>query len=282
MNTDKKYCIICGKENNASDKFCRRCGEPLEQTENFVTEYIAEKAKEAIRENLKEKATDKFLDWLKKLLNSKAYGIILSLTILVSAGNIIAGATGATDNDDFILAGRDSSPVNEQIEINNDTPGLNGGTSFSVNTEDMYSLWDSDGFDIYAEGEYGAFTALYLTGNSSVVYAYDLQVVDSNGTVTLDLHISKDTDGTDSYAYPVSDMASLFEIIRSSGESSSAIIMQLGPGGNIVYFEEYFDGRLTYRTDYYENGNPQYLWMAGGDGMPATEQYFNEDGTPVE
>ncbi len=107
MENKKQYCILCGAENNMTDKFCHKCGESLNQKDDDLQVYAKEKIKDKVTGDLKDKATDTFFDLLKRFLNSKAYGIILSLSVISSVT--------------MIMAGRQSSGVKNFAK---DTPGM--------------------------------------------------------------------------------------------------------------------------------------------------------------
>ena len=132
MENKKQYCILCGAENNLTDKFCHKCGESLDQKDDDLQTYAKEKIKDKVTGDLKDKATDTFFDWLKKFLNSKAYGIILSLSVVAGATGVLAGGAGGVK------------------EFSNNVPGMfKDGTVYAVNFSAMEMLESFGGIGIY-------------------------------------------------------------------------------------------------------------------------------------
>ena len=58
MENKKQFCILCGAENKIQDRFCHSCGQPLEQTDDELKEYVTGKVKEKTKEKAKEKAEE--------------------------------------------------------------------------------------------------------------------------------------------------------------------------------------------------------------------------------
>lgn len=181
MENKKQFCILCGAENKIQDRFCHSCGQPLEQTDDELQEYVTGKVKEKTKEKVKEKATDTFLEWLKKLLNSKAYGIILSLSIVVSGFNMMVGLPGG--NGGLIVVG---NPAQVIAPDNPDNPadiaGLNGGTDLVIDQYAMFSHYVSDIFAVCYEDP-DNINEMYLWAKSSSTYAVSLKATDAGGNM---------------------------------------------------------------------------------------------------
>ena len=278
MENKKQFCILCGAENKLQDKFCHSCGQPLEQTDDELKEYITETVKEKTKEKTKEKATDAFLEWLKKLLNSKAYGIILSLSIVVSGFNMLVGLPGSSG---LVMTG---DPAQIIVPDNPDGPadiaGINGGTDLVIDPNTMFSHYVSDGFAVCYEDP-DNINEMYLWAKSSSTYAVSLKATGAGGNVLVDVVIARDTDAADRYTYVINERRVLFEMTQLGCEEPVRIELQTGVNGNMLVFREYIDGQLMSSCEYYENGNIKYSWNYSGEGQPAQEYHFNEDGTPA-
>ena len=92
------YCILCGQENQAGTERCVGCGQPMEQKdENQIKEFAGKKVKEGIKDKVKEEAGNLFTSWLSKLVNSQLYGLLLSFSIIASAGTVMAAGNGINE-----------------------------------------------------------------------------------------------------------------------------------------------------------------------------------------
>ena len=91
MEQKNIYCILCGQENPAEAERCTACGQPLAQKDdNQVRAFAGKKVKEGIKDKVKEEAGNLFTSWLSKLVNSQLYGLLLSFSIIASAGTVMA------------------------------------------------------------------------------------------------------------------------------------------------------------------------------------------------
>ena len=279
MENKKQFCILCGAENKIQDRFCHSCGQPLEQTDDELQEYVTGKVKEKTKEKAKEKATDTFLEWLKKLLNSKAYGIILSLSIVVSGFNMMVGLPGG--NGGLIVVGNPAQVIVPDTPDNPaDIAGLNGGTDLVIDQYAMFSHYVSDIFAVCYEDP-DNINEMYLWAKSSSTYAVSLKATGAGGNVLVDVVIARDTDTPDRYTYVINERRVLFEMTQLGCEDPVRIELQTGAGGNMLVYREYKNGRLMLSDEYYENGNIKYSWNYRGEDQPAEEYHFNEDGTPA-
>lgn len=279
MENKKQFCILCGAENKIQDRFCHSCGQPLEQTDDELQEYVTGKVKEKTKEKAKEKATDAFLEWLKKLLNSKVYGIILSLSIVVSGFNILVGLPGGSSG--LVMAG---DPAQIIVPDNPDNPadiaGLNGGTDLVIDQYAMFSHYVSDVSAVCYEDP-DNINEMYLWAKSSSTYALSLKATDAGGNMLVDVVIARDTDTPDRYTYVINERRVLFEVEQLGCEDPVRIELQTGANGNMLVFREYIDGQLMSSYEYYENSNIKYSWNYRGEDQPAEEYHYNEDGTPA-
>ena len=93
----------------------------MDQKDDDFQTYAKEKVKDKVTGEIKGKATDGLLDMLKKFLNSKAYGIILSLSVVAGATGVLAGGSGVK-------------------EFSNNVPGMfKDGTIYAMNLSGMES-----------------------------------------------------------------------------------------------------------------------------------------------
>lgn len=151
MENSKVYCILCGTENKSTDKFCGKCGESLSQQDTELQEYLKEKVTDKVKSKVKGKATDSLLDMLKKFLNSKAYGIIMSLSIITATATAVAGGSGGGIT-----------------EFEADTPGqFIDGSLHMINVEESIALFRGR-YDIYP-GPDGSLSQIYITTSYSSI-----------------------------------------------------------------------------------------------------------------
>lgn len=87
-----RYCVFCGRENDAAQETCAACGKELYPQENLLEEYLRKEAEEQIKGKIVDSAFDK----LKKFLLSHLYGIILTVSVIFTAASAVA-ALGSSD-----------------------------------------------------------------------------------------------------------------------------------------------------------------------------------------
>lgn len=271
MENNKQYCILCGAENKLTDKFCHKCGESLDQKDEELKDYAVDKVKEKVKETVEEKATDTFLDMLKKFLNSKAYGILLSLSIVAGVGGILVGGDGIK-------------------EFSKDVPGMfkDGKIyAWSFNYDDALFHAGVSGYPGYDEN--GNVDKVYLAGEIHFSQYIDLKVIGSNGRTLIDEKIEHDDNAdTNRYCYVVQDMGAVIEsdpeAVDGSDTYDQRYVVELGTAKGIRRIEEYKDDILQQATEYYDNGNMKYqYWLSYNNSIDGeyyydSESFYDEEG----
>lgn len=245
MENNKQYCILCGAENKLTDKFCHKCGESLDQKDDQLQSYAKEKVKEKITDEVKGKATDGLLEMLKKFLNSKAYGIILSLSVVAGVGSALVGGSGVK-------------------EFSNSVPGMfSDGQVYGMNFSGQqnlfyYHMGAYPGYD-----EAGNMTILYLDGRARSDGSHiDLKVTGADGKTIIDKRIMSEYGSSERFCYAVDDMGATIEIRPENTEGGEDyLIVQLGTANGIRCYEEYEDGDLIKMQEFYDNGVMKYQYF---------------------
>ncbi|MBR5875091.1 MAG: zinc ribbon domain-containing protein [Oscillospiraceae bacterium] len=275
MENKKQYCILCGAENNLTAKFCCKCGESLNQKDDNLQTYAKEKVKDKVTDEIKSKATDSLLDMLKKFLNSKAYGIILSLSVVAGATGMMAGGSGVK-------------------EFSNNVPGMfKDGTIYAMNLSGMENLGVYGGIGIYPiRDSAGNISMIYLAGTTHFSMYTDLAVTGSNGKKLISERIQEDERGARQFCYVVEDLNANIEIVPKAVDGSdtydgkSEII--LGTDYGIRKLSEYGKEQLEKVTEYHDNGNLKYqyfithtIYADKGDVYGNHEMHYDELGRLV-
>ena len=248
MENNKQYCILCGAENKLTDKFCHKCGESLDQKDDQLQSYAKEKVKEKITDEVKGKATDGLLEMLKKFLNSKAYGIILSLSVVAGVGSVLVGGSGVK-------------------EFSNSVPGMfKDGTVYAMNLSGMENLGVYGNIGIYpVRDSAGKVSVVYLAGTTHFSMYTDLTVTGSDGKGIIKERIQEDDRGARQFCYVVEDVNATVEIVPKAVDGSdiydgrSEII--LGTDYGIRKASEYGKEKLEKVEEYHDNGNLKYQYF---------------------
>ncbi len=247
MENKKQFCILCGAENNLTDKFCHKCGESLDQKDDDLQVYAEEKIKDKVKDELQDKATDTFLDLLKKFLNSKAYGVLLSLSIVASTAGVLVGGAGGVNEFSNNVSG---------MFIDGSVYGMNfSGQEALVYTGNIgiYPGYDANG-DIFA---------MYIAGNTHFSVYTDLTVTGSDGKTLIDRRIQEDESGRRNFCYVVDDLNATVEINPGyvSGEvyETTAEVL-LGTDYGIRKFTQYNLDKVSQIQEYYDNGTLKYQY----------------------
>ncbi|MBE6866190.1 MAG: zinc ribbon domain-containing protein [Ruminococcaceae bacterium] len=275
MENKKQYCILCGAENNLTAKFCCKCGESLEQKDDDLQTYAKEKVKDKVTDEIKGKTTDGLLDMLKKFLNSKAYGIILSLSVVAGATGVLAGGSGVK-------------------EFSNNVPGMfKDGTVYAMNLSGMENLGVYGNIGIYpVRDSAGKVSMVYLAGTTHFSMYTDLTVTGFDGKGIIKERIQEDDRGARQFCYVVEDVNATVEIVPKAVDGSdiydgrSEII--LGTVYGIRKASEYGPEQLEKVEEYHDNGNMKYqyfithtIYADEGDVYGDHEIYYDELGREV-
>lgn len=272
MENKKQYCILCGAENDLTAKFCCKCGESLDQKDDDLQTYAKEKVKDKVTDEIKGKATDGLLDMLKKFLNSKAYGIILSLSVVAGATGMLAGGNGVE-------------------EFSNNVPGMfQDGTVYGMNFSGQQALESFGGISIYpGYGTDGNISVIYLAGSTHFSMYTDLTVTSSAGKQLIKERIQEDDRGSRQFCYVVEDVNSTVEIVPKAVDGSDiydgkAEII-LGTDYGIRKVSDYGKEKLEKVVEYHDNGNLKYqffltykIYADKGDMYGENELYYDELG----
>lgn len=279
MENNKKYCILCGVENNGTDKFCHKCGESLDQKDDDLKDYAVEKVKDKVKDTVEEKATDTFLDLLKKFLNSKAYGFILSLSVIAAVGNMLAGGTGTKVN-----------------EFSNDIPGMFiDGYVYGV-TFDSSEILVEHGLNLYGKRDAsGNVYMLYLDGSTSYYADYYVTVTGSDGKVLRQdelMHYDSQTETSQDYLVAIDDLYSTIEIKYNhltENRTNVCTVKMNGPVG-VKSLTEYENDELILSQEFYDTGVEKYFYRVSGymtfengERENSTEEtFYNEKGEEIK
>ena len=258
MENNKIYCILCGSENKSTDKFCRKCGEKLDQKDDSLQTYAKEKIKDKVTGDIKDKATDSLLDMLKKFLNSKAYGVILSLSIVAASAGMLVGGDGIK-------------------EFSQEVPGMfkDGQIyAWSFNYDDALFHAGVSGYPGYDEN--GNIDKIYLAGEAHFSQYIDLKVTGSNGKTLINEKIEYDENAsTNRYCYVIKDLGATItsdpEAVDGSNTYDDNYYIELGTAHGVKKFESHRSGRLERVEEYHDNGIIAYqYWDRGNDINPLT------------
>ncbi len=267
---NKIYCIFCGQQNSAADEFCHQCGAKLDPKDEQLQEYLLEKIKGKAADELKGKATDAFLDWLKNFLNSKMYGILLSLTVLVSAGGILLGGTDTSyiqkvDSNIFLQteAQSESQSTTESIPVESGQ-----SVDFDLGPEDIsYSVFSAGSVGLVADlDDAGSLQGLYLLTSKVSFYDETTVVVrDSAGSVALQVtNQVGDTMTSDNILInKIEDIGSTVEA-TSTEDPTKKYVFGIHPNGALKLYEEYENDVLMYRKEFYDDNNLKYSYTNYG------------------
>lgn len=113
MKTNKIYCVFCGTENKSDDDKCLSCHKKLNPKENLFVDYL----KNHIRDDIKGQVEDKLSSIIIAYLKSHLYGLILTLSIVITSTSIIISSLNEkTDYEEVI-----NPPAEKEVY---DTSGL--------------------------------------------------------------------------------------------------------------------------------------------------------------
>lgn len=228
------YCILCGQENQAEAEHCAGCGQPLEQKdENQIKEFAGKKVKEGIQDKVKEEAGNLFVSWLSKLVNGKLYGLLLSFSIIASAGTVMA-------------AGNDINEFTGELPVET-AYGQQALYSQTIETLAM---------GVHIKEDYGSgdtFIRRYIEGRTDYVSDTELIIRDGSGAVVASF--------AGGYAeqnpvyFEVSGSCSVETV--STGHYDGRVnrtIADFGEDGRLQRYQEYQDDVLIVDRTYYPNG----------------------------
>ncbi len=245
---NKVYCIFCGRENKTTDKFCHKCGENLNRQDEQLKEYLSTKVKDTVKDNIKDKVTDTALDMLKKFLNSKAYGIILSLSVVANLGTVLTGG-------------------NSHIKkFDNPNPGVDRNGNVIVwdtyGRQGEFTLW---GITVYADyDETGTALRYYIYTNPQQEAVASFKVTGANGKIIYDEKVVYDEQALyqDDKVYIVNELNCTIELREDSDyeEHIDYIKAEMQPNPGLKRIEEYSNGNVETIIEYHDNGERSYYY----------------------
>ena len=275
MENKQIYCIFCGAENKTTDSFCHSCGQSMKQQETELQDYLKNKVTDKIKDTVKDKATDSILDTLAKFLNSKMYGILMSLSIVAATTTAFA----------------DSGPDNNATKFSSDIRGqfIDGSMHLPEQTIvevqapttdavykgrfDIYPT-DSSLTEFYIESSYrSANVGLKVTSGNKTLLEFSSDEASTSKTYTIK---GKNPEFYMSYEYKSPDGSyTLNEETVKINSSFGTSYLEEKIDGVQVLLEEYsaYDilshriARSAYEED--ENGAPMY---------DMTEQFYDNKG----
>ncbi|MBE6866192.1 MAG: zinc ribbon domain-containing protein [Ruminococcaceae bacterium] len=290
MEKDIQYCIICGRENKFSARFCSKCGESLDQKDDDLQVYLVEKTKEKAKDTASEKGVNAFLEWLEKLLRSKAYGFILALSVISSVTMVMAGRQNsgvknfAKDTPGMFMDGTvyGSAQTGEKEY----TPTENEKTLFSYFVQ-CVAFYDKDGsvekLILRPEAEEGKLIHLLVTTDDGQVLFMDK--IDS-----MDRAIAIGNIDITGQACSVEVVEEYLDqpVIKTKvyGIDENAFVTSLKErenGKNISYQEFYSETQVSYRENYDGNGRVSGYWeydYYSNDVLKSSNYYKVTDGQP--
>lgn len=228
------YCILCGQENQAEAEHCAGCGQPLEQKdENQIKEFAGKKVKEGIQDKVKEEAGNLFVSWLSKLVNGKLYGLLLSFSIIASAGTVMA-------------AGNDINEFTGELPVET-AYGQQALYSQTVETLAM---------GIHIKEDYGSgdtFIRRCIEGRTDYVSDTELIIRDGSGTVVASF--AGGYGEQNPVYFEVSGSCSVETV--STGHYDGRVthtIAEFGEDGRLIRYQEYQDDVLIVDRTYHSNG----------------------------
>lgn len=105
----KIYCNFCGTNNKITSEKCIKCGKSLDQEDHPWREYLYDH----IKDDLKGNVTDNIFSLITNFVKSHLYGVIISLTILVTATTGVVKVV----NNSYIKEVKENKNIPEVISL---------------------------------------------------------------------------------------------------------------------------------------------------------------------
>ncbi len=274
---NKLYCIECGFENKAGNKFCGKCGRSLEQQDDELKNYLIAKAKDKAEGEVKGRATNAILEFLQKFLNSKAYGIILSLSVVAGVGTIAAGGTGYIKE----FSGYPSGVFMDGTNFNNSVPTPPPYVEPTMPPDNVKPLFSFGRFALNGVYENELMTGLMLipvTVGRGENIPDIVTITDPRGNIILETTI-RSTILEENHQEPtqtVAFTAGTVEVESVINGENRKYIARYDENSVLRRNELYVDNRLKEYKTYYENGQPEYYLEVLHLARPGEVQNFWE------
>ena len=228
------YCILCGQENQADAVCCVGCGQPMEQKdENQIKEFAGKKVKEGIKDKVKEEAGNIFTSWLSKLVNSQLYGLLLSFSIIASAGTVMA-------------AGNDINEFTGELPVET-AYGQQALYSQTIETLAM---------GVHIKEDYGSgdtFIRRCIEGRTDYVSDTELIIRDGSGAVVASFAGGYGEENPVYFEISGSCSAETVCVNQYDGRVNRTVA-DFGEDGRLQRYQEYLDDVLIVDRTYYPNG----------------------------
>lgn len=234
MEEKRIYCILCGQENTAEAKTCTGCGQLMEQKdENQVKTFAGKKVKEGIKDKVKEEAGNIFTSWLSKLVNSQLYGLLLSFSIIASAGTVMAAG-------------------NEIHEFTGELP-----VETSYGQQALYSnTVETLAMGLHIKEDYGSgdtFIRRCIEGRTDYASETEMIIRDGSGAVAA-VFTGGYAEQTPVY-FEVSGSCSVETVsVGHYDGRENRTIADFGEDGRLLRYQEFRDDVLIIDRTYYPNG----------------------------
>ncbi len=234
MEQKNIYCILCGQENSAEAECCVACGQPMEQKdENQVKTFAGKKVKEGIKDKVKEEAGNIFTSLLSKLVNSQLYGLLLSFSIIASAGTVMAAG-------------------NEVHDFTGDLP-----VETAYGQQALYSTTvESLAMGVHIKEDYGSgdtFLRRTIEGRTDYTSDTELIIRDGSGAVAATFTGGYGDETPIYFEVSGSCTAETVSVNQYDGKVNRTIAA-FGEDGSLLRYQEFRDDVLIVDRTYYPNG----------------------------
>ncbi len=269
MEQKNIYCILCGQENQAEAECCISCGQPLAQKdENQVRAFAGKKVKEGIKDKVKEEAGNIFTSWISKLVNSQLYGLLLSFSIITSAGTVMAAG-------------------NEIHEFTGDLP-----VETSYGQQAIYSTTvETLAMGVHIKEDYGSgetFIRRCIEGRTDYASDTELIIRDGSGAVVASFTGGYGEENPVYFEVSGSCSAETVSVNQYDGRVNRTIA-DFGEDGSLLRYQEFRDDVLIVDRTYYPNGRVEKETahtVYSENNLDYLEDYtvswFDENGTRIK
>jgi len=117
MRNKNIYCIDCGEKNKLKDIKCKKCNKKLDPKENLYFDYIKDKVKGDIQDNI--------LETIKKFIIGHLYGIVLTATLIFTITSAVVSIntdekiTETNTKPEILISSLNKCVINGSKELTN-------------------------------------------------------------------------------------------------------------------------------------------------------------------
>ncbi len=285
---NKLYCIECGFENKAEDKFCGKCGRSLTQQDDELKNYILNKAKSKAGDEVKDRATNAFLDFLQKFLNSKAYGMLLSLSVVTGIGTVIAGGTGYIEE----FSGYPSGVFIDGTSFHSSTSAPLPTPDVTLPPEDTRIILSFGRFTIVGTYEDELLKSLELlptmvSGGENIPDVVTITDIHGNTLLETTVKSYNIDSGVEEPSQFVNFTAGTIEVTSVIEGIKRRTIVEYDQNSVLRKTVIYVEDRIQEIREYFENGNMQYhlevnVMAEPGEVQNFWEYRYDEEGRKIQ